>query len=157
MRPAHLAQDDTPMLPVIQHIVRHYENRHRSIEVDAVMILQPTSPLRTRGDIDKCIEIFKANMCDSLVSVYEGIHHLKNYDEDGNPYLAQTPYDKRKYKCYTRNGAIFLLSRALLDGGKLYNDKPFLYTMPKNRSIDIDHMDDMVMAEALLKYGGEGK
>lgn len=157
MRPKGLAQDDTPMLPVIQHVVRQYENKHKSIKVDAVMILQPTSPLRTHEDIDRCMEIFKANMCDSLVSVFEGIHHLKSYDQDGNPYLSQVPYDKRKYKCYTRNGAIFLLSRKLLDSGKLYSEKPFLYTMPRSRSIDIDHMDDMVMAEALFKYGGDRK
>jgi len=157
MRPKGLAEDDTPMLPVIQHAVRSYEHKHRGIKVDAVMILQPTSPLRTYEDIDRCMKIFKTNMCDSLVSVFEGVHHLKSYDQDGNPYLAQTPYDKRKYKCYTRNGAIFLLSRNLLDSGKLYSEKPFLYTMPRSKSIDIDHMDDMIMAEALLKYGGEGK
>jgi CMP-N,N'-diacetyllegionaminic acid synthase len=145
------------MLPVVQHAVRHYESKHRSAKVGAVMLLQPTSPLRTYEDINRCLEIFKGNPCDSLVSVYEGIHHLKNYDQDGNPYLTQVPYDKRKYRCYTRNGAIFLMSRELLDSGRLYTEKPILYAMPKSRSVDVDSMDDLIMAEAILKYGGERK
>ena len=151
-RPYELAQDDTPMAPVIQHAVQVYE-KSRSKKVEAVVILQPTSPLRTAEDINRCVEIFKANSCDSLVSVFEGIHPIKSYDEGGRPFLPQIPYDKHKHKCLTRNGAIFITRRDLLDSGRLIGDSPLFDVMPKSRSIDIDDPEDLKIAEALLKCG----
>jgi CMP-N,N'-diacetyllegionaminic acid synthase len=149
MRPPELAQDDTPMLPVIRHAVREYEISHDNI-VDIVVTLQPTSPLRVSNDINKAIDMFIANDNESLVSVYEGIHPIKSYTNEGEPFFTQEAYDKHAHKCWTRNGAIFITRRNLLDKGKLYNDKPLLYIMPFERSIDIDSMNQMLVAESLL-------
>ena len=152
MRPPELAQDDTPMLPVVQQAVQEYEAKTGNT-VDAVMLLQPTSPLRTAGDIDEAIEMFINSNIDSLVSVYEGIHPVKSYDQDGRPFLPQVPYDKHKHQCLTRNGAIFITRRDLLDSGRLIGDSPLFYVMPKSRSIDIDDMDDLLVTEAILSKG----
>jgi CMP-N-acetylneuraminic acid synthetase len=148
-RPKRLAKDDTPMVPVIQHAVEVYGG-----DIDAVVTLQPTSPLRTAEDINAAVEMFAAGNSDSLVSVYEGIHPVKSYDADGKPFLEQIPYDKRKHKCYTRNGAIFITRKDLLDSGRLFSERPLLYIMPKSRSIDIDDYEDMKLTEALLKIMG---
>lgn len=153
IRPPELAQDDTPTLPVIIHAVEVY---YRS--VDAVMILQPTSPLRLTEDINLAIMNFVTHCrmfpdTDSLVSVCEGVHPIKSYNADGIPLLPQEPYDRHKCKCYTRNGAIFLLTKELLDKGRLIGDRPLLFEMPKSRSIDIDSYDDLMVAEAILKRG----
>lgn len=152
IRPPELAQDETPMLPVIQHAVAVYEMAH-GVTVDATATLQPTSPLRLTEDIDKAIELFRCNNYDSLVSVNTGIHPVKSYTEQWEPFLEQTPYDKHKQKCYTRNGAIFLTSRKLLDDGRLFSDRPLLYLMPKSRSVDVDDMDDLLIAESILRKG----
>ncbi len=50
MRPAELAHDETPHLPVIQHAAQWMLD-HAGYQPDAVMILQPTSPLRSAADI----------------------------------------------------------------------------------------------------------
>ena len=152
VRPDELAQDATPMLPVVQQAVQEYEAKTGNT-VDAVMLLQPTSPLRTAGDIDEAIEMFINSNIDSLVSVYEGIHPVKSYDQDGRPFLPQVPYDKHKHQCLTRNGAIFITRRDLLDSGRLIGDSPLFYVMPKSRSIDIDDMDDLLVTEAILSKG----
>ena len=149
-RPPELAQDDTPMLPVIQHAVREFGRR-----VDAVVTLQPTSPLRTAEDMHEALEMFKASSRDSLVSVCEGIHPVKSYDENLKPFLEQVPYDKHKHRCYTRNGAIFITRIDLLDSGRLIGD-PLFYVMPRSRSVDVDSVDDLVIATALLRSGGDG-
>lgn len=148
IRPPELAQDDTPMLPVIQHAIEQYGK-----PVDAVMILQPTSPLRTVEDINMAIKQFKMHLAESLVSVCEGVHPMKSYTLDGKPLMEQTPYDKHIHGCYTRNGAIFITSKYLLDSGRLFDDRPLLYVMPRDKSIDIDSHEDMRMAEALLRMG----
>lgn len=152
MRPPELAQDDTPTLPVIRHAIEWYSRRYMQ-DVDAVMILQPTSPLRTAVDIDAAIAMFEAGDADSLVSVCEGIHPIKSYDSDGQPFLAHAPYDKHRHRCYTRNGAIFIMRKGLLDSGRLIGPAPLLYRMPKTRSVDIDDIEDLAIAEALLKCG----
>lgn len=151
MRPPELAQDDTPTLPVIRHAVEWYSRRY--MQVDAVMILQPTSPLRTAVDINAAIAMFEAGDSDSLVSVCEGIHPIKSYDGEGKPFLDQMPYDKHRHRCYTRNGAIFITRKDLLNSGRLIGAAPLLYKMPKTRSVDIDDIEDLAIAEALLKCG----
>jgi len=139
-RPDELCKDDTPMLPVIQHAVEVHQKY--SCKLDAVMILQPTSPLRTVEDIDRAIQLFKDSNADSLYSgYYMGIKHK-----------ART-YDKHTEKPYfQRNGAIFITSRELIDKGQLWSKNVIEFEMPKSRSIDIDDMEDMFMAEAILKH-----
>ena len=152
-RPPHLAQDDTPKLPVIKHALEVYGQ-----PVDAVMILQPTSPLRIAEDINKAIGDFinfnkYVGNADSLVSVCEGVHPIKMYDHECKPFFEYEPYDKHVHKCYQRNGAIFIATKELIDSGRIVGDNPLFHVMPKSRSIDIDDYQDLMMAEAMLKVG----
>ena len=146
LRPPELAQDDTPMLPTIQHAVKEY-----GLPFDAVMVLQPTSPLRTFEDINSAIALFDVNKQDSLVSVCDGVHPMKSYDLRHRPFMDQIPYDKHMHGCLTRNGAIFIASMRLLNNNRIFDANPVFYYMPKTRSIDIDSYDDMQIAEALLR------
>jgi CMP-N-acetylneuraminic acid synthetase len=147
LRPSELAQDDTPMLPVIQHAVSVFGR-----PVEAVMTLQPTSPLRTAEDINKALEMWaRHKFADSLISVTAGVHPIKCYDRDWRPFMWQYPYDKRKHVCYVRNGAIFITRMDLLESGRLIGDNPMFYVMPKTRSVDVDSLEDLAIAEALLK------
>ena len=73
-------------------------------------------------------------------------------------YFSDEPYNKRKHRWVQRNGAIFITTRELLSEGRIYsndprNEQPSFLAMPKSRSIDIDDMDDLFMAEALIKAG----
>lgn len=146
MRPPELAEDKTPMLPVVQHAVKVYGK-----PVDAVMLLQPTSPLRTTKDIDNALELFKGSKTDSLVSVYEGVHPIRSYNAHFKPFMVQQPYDKHKHKCYTRNGAIFIAMVELIQRGKLIGDSPVFYIMPPSRSIDVDQLDHLYICESILR------
>ena len=60
MRPAELAQDNTPHLPVIQHAVS-WLAEHQSYRPDAVLILQPTSPLRSADDIAGALRLLESS------------------------------------------------------------------------------------------------
>ncbi len=151
-RPAELGQDDTPMVPVVQHAVAEYERDGEY--VDAVCLLQPTSPLRTAEDIDGALSMFAAwYPCHSLVSVYAGIHPKKCYTSEGLTFALPDSlvYRKQDDHSWTRNGAIFLIRREWLDEGRVFGGAPVMFEMPKTRSIDIDDMEDMAIAEALLQ------
>src|SRR5262245_3570845 len=69
MRPAELAQDETPTLPVLQDVVRKLEATGECY--DAVFTLQPTTPLRRADDIDGAIELLERTGADSVISVVD--------------------------------------------------------------------------------------
>ena len=66
MRPAQLAQDMTPTLPVLQDVVRRLAAAGE--DFDAVLTLQPTNPLRRASDIDGAVELLVASGADSVIS-----------------------------------------------------------------------------------------
>ena len=82
IRPFEIAQDNTPMIPVLQHALNTlWENE--SYKPDLIVLLQPTSPLRTNMHVDRAICDFLEAKADSLVSVVQLPH---NY----NPCLLYT-------------------------------------------------------------------
>jgi len=149
-RPLELAKDDIPMLPVVRDAVQWYESKWG--KTDAVMLLQPTSPFRSAEDINGALELYRIMNAMSVVSVTEGIPPVRLHEPDGRQ-LERGYYDRQKHKCYVRNGAIFLVSRLLLDMGFLWSHKPALYKMPRIRSIEIDEPEDLQIAQALVEQG----
>jgi CMP-N,N'-diacetyllegionaminic acid synthase len=157
-RPVRLAQDNTPMHPVIEHAAAHIDKtEHYTPEV--IVVLQPTSPLRTAKDIDQAIELFLNSSGDSLVSVMEASHPIHWTFKMSGEYVV--PRLGRKYlkvrrqdleKSYVPVGAIFIVSPETLFKSKdLYGKKIVPYIMPHERSIDIDHLLDFAVAELLIK------
>ena len=138
-RPKELAKDETPMLPVLLDVVETYELTQK-VKVDIVCLLQPTSPLRTSDDIINAIYTL---METSASSLYSGYYMGIKTDE---------PYDKNKPMHFQRNGAIFLMRKELLLQGKMWDDDVIKFTMALSRSVDVDTYDDIMMAEALMRY-----
>jgi CMP-N,N'-diacetyllegionaminic acid synthase len=161
MRPPALAQDDTPMIPVLKHALREIENRFGKI--DGLLLLQPTSPLRESQHIDEAIALFESSQAETVVSVQELPHHFSpvsalTKDSQGwvSPYLDNTTAPLRrqdKPKLLARNGpSILIIKPSRLETGTLYGPRTMGYLMPKPASIDIDDAEDLVIAEALLEW-----
>ena len=68
IRPKELSEDSTPSAPVVAHAVEFME-AEKKIRYDAVMLLQPTTPLRNTADIDTAIKLWVSERVDSVVSV----------------------------------------------------------------------------------------
>lgn len=152
IRPSELAKDTTPMLPVLQHIVNNINETF-----DAVVTLQPTSPLRVAKHINEAIELFKNdNMADSLVSVIEVPHNYmpeKLMDIKGK-YLVGNSEAKRRQeidKAYSRNGAAIYITKAIRLDDYIFGGNILPYFMEKINSVDIDHIEDWEIVECLLK------
>jgi len=159
MRPAELAQDDSPHIAVLEHAIR-WLKAHDAACPHYIMTLQPTSPLRTAEDIDGAIQIAEARDAIAVVSVCETEHHpylSKRILEDGT--LADFVSSDIAYLCrqalppaYALNGAIYL-NRC----ESLLRDKTFLpqgaygYIMPHERSLDIDSLWDFYLADLILR------
>lgn len=160
VRPPDLAGDQVKSLPVVQHAVRFVEDRDR-VKIDWVLLLQPTSPLRLSKDIDSSIELALSNQCDSVISVYELMHHhpvfAKKIDDRGYlaPFAIEEPEGLRRQDvsppAYMRNGAIFLTRRdVLMEHNSIWGTRIKPYIMPEERSIDIDSELDCRLAELIL-------
>jgi CMP-N-acetylneuraminic acid synthetase len=128
---------------------------------DIIILLQPTSPLRTSKHIDEALEKLINSDADSIVSVVEVPHQFNPYSvmklEDG--YLKHfLPYDERKNirqlkpKFYARNGAAIYAFRyeCLIEKNSIYGEKILPYFMGKEESIDIDDWFDLKVAEVMI-------
>jgi CMP-N,N'-diacetyllegionaminic acid synthase len=159
LRPPQLARDDTPTLPVLQHAVDHVERRD-GVAIDWVMILQPTSPLRTKEDIKAAVGLAAAGDCDTVVSVRQVSnchpYKIKKMDSEGwlVPFIDGSAEPLRRQDlvpdAYQRNGAIYLVHRDRLRENRLYGDRIRPYLMVDDRSVDIDTQFDFHLAEVLL-------
>jgi CMP-N-acetylneuraminic acid synthetase len=164
MRPAELARDETPHLPVIQHATRWMRERV-NYQPDAVMILQPTSPLRTAEDIVAAVALLDNSGADSVLSVNEVPVHSHpmrtlRLDATGHAvlFVSGDPVRKRINRrqdlppAWVMNGAIYAcLTRVLFDAEpSLYGNRVVAYRMPADRSISIDDLEDWHAAERAL-------
>lgn len=162
MRPAVLAQDDTPTLAVLQHVAAELAAEH--YRPDAVLTLQPTSPLRTARHIDEAIALFASRLdADSLVSCIEVphiFHPLSVMRRSGEgflePYLPSPQPHRRQDKTpvYARNGAAIYITRTERLADYVFGGRLVPYLMDADSSVDIDCLDDIATAERLLKARG---
>ena len=165
MRPAELAQDETPHLPVLQHAVQWLRD-HERYEPDAVMILQPTSPLRRAVDIRESIALLGTSGADSVVSVSEVPAHFNpmrtlRVDERGTAtlFVSGEPVRRRINRrqdmpaAWTMNGAIYLFRAAVIGGSEpsLYGNRTAAYVMPPQFAVSIDSPDDWTQAEEAFR------
>jgi CMP-N-acetylneuraminic acid synthetase len=150
-RPWELAQDDTPMLDVLRHVLAVKENAQ-----DCVVLLQPTQPLRTDDQVKKALALLKPGI-DSVVSVVPIPPHMSpDYAvklEGGllSSFLPQ-PVNRRQdcRPAYYRDGTVYVIRTALLRKGKMYGVS-VPYVLGVDESVTIDTEADWVRAERMWR------
>ena len=161
MRPADLAQDDTPMLPVIEHAVT--ELSQAGWAPDVIVLLQPTSPLRTPAHVRAAVEELRSSNADSVVTVVELPRHLSpDYVmrvENGRllPFLADGARVTRRQDArpaFVRDGTVYTFWRRTLERyHSIYgnNCRPLL--VAPQESLTIDTPEDWAEAERRMATG----
>jgi len=162
LRPVKLAYDSSKSIEVVQHALRWLKDKKGS-RFHYVMILQPTSPLRTTEDIDTCIQKIVDVDADSVMSMVEltdfSPKKLKKIESDLiMPLLeeeskASAPRD-RSAKIYKRNCAIYLTKVDYIMNGDLFGKVSRPYLMPPERSVDINTLIDFELAEFFIQKLG---
>lgn len=152
-RPLELAQDDTPGIEPVLHAIEQCPG------YDYVVLLQPTSPLRTVGDIDGCIEKLLSNGGDFCVSVTEpekSPYWMYTVSNDRMvPLMPQEDFVTRRQdlpKVFALNGAIYVgKSNSLIKEKSFLTEYTLGFTMNQINSVDIDTEFDLSYCEFLLK------
>ena len=159
LRPAELARDETPTLPVVRHALVELEKAGGRF--DAVCLLQPTSPFRRPEDIDGCIELLESAGLDAVVSVLpvppeHNPHWVYFRGEDFLLRLATgeaEPIPRRQElpPAFHRDGAVYVTRRdVLVEGDSLYGRRLGGYVV-EMRSMNLDTPADWERAERLLE------
>jgi len=159
-RPVELGRDDTPSFLVYQHVIRYVEE-HEGLHPGIIVILQPTSPLRIREDIDGALDQFLESDHDTVVSVCAAEHppHWM-YTLDGDKMKLLIPSGDRVLRrqdapaVYRVNGAVYVIRRdVIMKEGRILGTDTRAYIMPPERSVDIDNELDLKLAGLLMKEG----
>lgn len=154
LRPAELAQDATATEPVLLHAVEAY--RSLGFDPDAVLLLQPTSPVRSAGALDRAVAQFVAEGADSLLSVCESHAFFwrrtdpptASYDFMNRPRRQDIRAEDRWYR---ENGSIYLTRTDTLT--KLRNrlgGRIALFEMSEAESYEVDSPTDLLIVDAIL-------
>ena len=153
-RPDNLAEDDTSSMDTLLHALRQVSG------YEYVVLLQPTSPLRTADDIDACIEKMHESGAPACVSVTktdkppQWMYTLQD-DDRLAPVLPEKEQVTRRQDAtptYVLNGSIYLAdTNWLVEHKSFMHDETAAYVMPSDRSVDIDDEVDMRIAETILK------
>ena len=154
VRPKKLCSSTTSLKDVCKHAIKFIE-KNESIEISDVMALQPTSPLRTSVDIDNSIRIFRKKKANFLISTTKTKPVEWNCYKKKNGCLYSITKKKINNSQQSRttfvfNGAIYIYKKTFLDSKNFFEKKTFTYTMPADRSIDIDELDEFKYAQFLL-------
>ena len=160
MRPAELATDKSPTLPVMQHAVSWLEKRGR--EYSAVCLLQPTSPLRRAEHIDACVNMLFDEVADAVMTVLSVPDHYNPHwsyvqETDGTLRLSTgetEPISRRQDlpPAFHREGSVYVVRRdVLMKKNSLYGQRLLGYPLKPDQGVNIDDPDHLRRAEELLQ------
>lgn len=157
-RPESLSTDYSSSREVILHAVEYFEKNNEFF--DAILLLQPTSPLRKTIDIQNCISLFQENECEMVVSVCESPYnpyyniYFENNDSGYIQKSIQGSYTRRQDcpPAYLINGSIYVISVNAIKENEIHSMTKLLkYVMPWEFNIDLDKPEDWIEMENLIK------
>lgn len=152
MRPPQLSGDETPTIEVVRHALELLS------DFDTLVLLQPTSPLRTAADVAAAVRLYEASQQRNCIAMTEATDSPNwSYYMDGGalrPVLGdQIPLRRQDLpRVVTVNGAIYVANaRRLEEQGSFLRPDMVPYLMPRERSVDIDTEFDFQLCEFLIR------
>ena len=155
LRPPHLATDLATTIDAVIHLIDDAD-----VEDGYVLLLQPTSPLRTASDLDRLCKLFEANpeaLAIASVVRHDAPHPNKIMTIDGGylrSYLGTNPSVPRQSLpvVHAINGAFYLVPRQIVMEQRTFlPERTLPFEMPVERSVNLDGPMDLLLLEVLLK------
>lgn len=155
LRSKTTATDTASSLSVILEVLKNLKEQY-----DILILLQPTSPLRTPQHIKEALHLFNTKQADSVISVTPFPHSIAWVNSLDINTLSLHHFVKPEYlnkrrqdlpSTYMLNGAIYIFRvNKLSENFNMFCKKSYAYIMDKKYSYDIDDEEDFAVIEALL-------
>ncbi len=163
LRPPELARDDSPKLPVIDHLL-DFLQREQGRDYDRVVDLQPTSPLRIPQDLDACLgRADQPDQPDLVLTAYDSgfnpYFNLVELQGDGSVRVSKGDGLATRQAAppvWALNGSIYVWRRTALAHAArhgMWSVRVAAHIMPASRSVDIDTAEDFAAAERAASEG----
>nr|WP_305794532.1 acylneuraminate cytidylyltransferase family protein [Halomarina rubra] len=159
-RPAELASDDALVVDALRHLVGVFHEEGETARY--LVVLEPTCPLRTSGDVSRCLDRLASGDRDSVATFTDASlnpHRIwRIEDGEPEPFLPEAdPWQPRQSlpEAYELTGGVYAFAIDALPeaGSSLLFERPAAVAMPRERSVDIDTELDFTVAERLLVEG----
>ena len=152
-RPKSLARDATPVLDAVRHALET-----AAPEAELVLLLQPTSPLRTAARVDEAVRLLRRRDADTVVAVsapevhpWRCVRFAKGRMRFAVPRPSRRLNRQDYPEVYAINGALYLTRAGLVRRGKLYGPKVEPLVMSSAEAVDIDDAADLALAAHHLR------
>lgn len=159
VRPKVLAGDTVHSVYTILHALR-WLSVNEKYKPDVVVMLLPTSPLRRFYDIDDAFQIFIDKKAKSVISVsacppLESIRYMRHSKLYHTMDVEEVNFQRQDVRqAYVVNGALFMANPDVLrQHGTFHVEDAVGYIMPYWRSIDVNTLEDLKIAEKLMRNG----
>lgn len=160
IRPTELASDTATSMDVIRHVLNFYENKLHKV-FDYTVLLEPTSPLRTKEDIDNAVaQLLENPQASAVVGICKTESQNPAFLVKKNINNFLVGYGNLDMKILRRQdindvyffeGSVYVSDTVtLLTKNTFYHENTLGYEFPKWKSIEIDDLDDFIMVEALM-------
>lgn len=160
LRDANNSTDSSSTWDAVREVLSKYKDRGEYY--DMCVLLQPTSPLRTSNDIKEAMNLYLDKNAKSLTSICEVDHPVQwCFKLDTTTYsmqdFARSPFKNIRRqeleKRYRENGAIYIVGVNDITSPNFdfYTDNCVGYLMEREKSIDIDSIQDFIIAETIIK------
>lgn len=153
VRPVELAADESPTEDALIHVLETLRSRGEPLP-DYVVTLEPTSPLRTPGLIDACVELAVAERADAVLTVAETRSCLGRLEGTRFRYLQPGQPRRRQLRepLYEESSTVYVTRTAHLLATRSVLAEPLLAVVaPEEEAVDINTSFDLVVAEALMR------
>lgn len=153
-RPDYLSDDSSKIIDVVLYHLEWMEAMHLILP-ENIVLLQPTSPIRSKGLIDKCIETFEKSNKSSLVGISECSQHpyeMFTLKQGKLDFVNNSNLRRQEYpNYYFITGSIYIVKTSFLKTQKrFFDENSACHMLSSQESIDVDLEYDMELASFFL-------
>jgi len=166
LRPAEYATDTSLVFPALRHAIKWLEEKE-NYRPDYILLLQAASGVfRTPNDIDKCIDLILNKDADSVVTYTKAKQHpywMKKIVDEGRleEFIPGTenPVNLQRQSLpdvFYPTGFVYVAKTSMVENqDSFYSNKSYPYFIEQDRAIDIDSLNDLLLARLMIESGYE--
>lgn len=156
LRPDDLSGDKVPTLPVLQHVVKYLEEKE-GYKADIILLLYTTTPFLKKERIEEALDLFESTNCNSVMGAQKVRTLVWKYNRKKakyQPFYPKNRVNRQYFEPLHKEAGNIYFSRykVLMEQNQIIDSENIKFIMVgDDETIDIDSIQDLQLAEELLK------